>query len=289
MNKYFLTALFAIALLACNRDEDPIISEEDEKAVEVFKDISEDQSVAQSLWDDLGAQVDGSSGNAELGDSVWSGCATITIDTLGTPFPLNITVDYGTEGCTGPGGRVRKGKLIYTLTGPYREAGSKTTTTPDAFYIDDHLIQGLRVAENLGVNNAGQIEFSIRITNGAITDPNGEVLKWESSRTRTWIEGQETGFFTIVGGSFLGWDGITDDVYEVEGTGLGVTRDGYTFDMEITSPLRIALDCRYITAGVLSITPDNYEPRTLDYGDGNCDNEAALDTPLGLRLITLGN
>ncbi len=288
-HSYFL---FAIGLLAitssCNRNEDPVISEEDEQETEVLRDISTDQAVVNTLYDDLGSQVDGSTYNAEEGDSVWNLCAELTIDTLGDPFPLQVTLDFGTEGCTGRDGKVRKGKLVYNMTGPYREVGSVLTTTPDEYYVNDWNLLGTRIVENLGANGSSQLQYAIEIKNGTAIDPEGEAIKWQSTRTRTWIEGQETGFFTIENGSFLGWDGITDDVYEVTGSGLGVTREGYTFDVEIDSPLRIQLDCQYITRGIVTIVPENYGERTLDYGDGTCDDVAVLQTPLGVREIKLG-
>ena len=100
-------------------------------------------------------------------------------------------------------------------------------------------------------------------------------FKW----IRTWIEGEETGFFTSNGsGGFLGWDGITDDVYEITGSANDVIRSGNTFDIDITSALRVQLDCIWITEGVLSLKPEDYDARTLDYGDGTCDNKALLST-----------
>jgi hypothetical protein len=285
----FLLAIgLLVATTACNRDDEPVISEEEEKETTVLQDISTDQALARTLFNDMGNQVDGSTYNAEAGDSVWNSCAELTIDTLGDPFPLEVTLDFGTEGCTGRDGKVRKGKLIYNLSAPYRETGSITTTTPDEYYVNDWNLLGTRTAENLGANSAGELQYAIEIKNGTAIAPNGDAIKWQSTRTRTWVEGQETGFFTIENGSFLGWDGITDDVYELTGTGIGVTREGYTFDVEIDTPLRIQLDCAYITEGVVIIRPENYGERTLDYGDGTCDDIAILQTPLGIREIKLG-
>lgn len=282
-----LTALFTLA--ACNRnDDEPVIDPQDEDAAEILQDISADQAIVNGLYDDLGNQVDGSTYNAEEGDSVWNVCASLTIDTLGDPFPLEITLDFGSEGCTGRDGKVRKGKIIYNLSAPYREVGSITTTTLDAYYVNDWNLLGTRISENIGANSGDQLQYSIEIKNGTAIDPNGDAIKWQTTRTRTWVEGQETGFFTLEGGSILGWDGITDDVYEITGDGLGVTRAGNTFDVEIDTPLRVQLDCQYITEGIVIIRPENYPERSLNYGDGTCDEVAVIDTPLGMREVLLG-
>jgi len=42
--------------------------------------------------------------------------------------------------------------------------------------------------------------------------------------------------------------------------------------------LKVQLDCIWITEGVLSLKPEDYDARTLDYGNGICDNKATLST-----------
>jgi len=99
---------------------------------EAFTSSAEDQAMAEGLWDDIGEQADGSTETVEEGESSWNNCATLTIDTAGNPFPLSVTVDFG-DGCEGRDGRIRKGRLHYTLTNWMRFEGGSHLCTPDAW------------------------------------------------------------------------------------------------------------------------------------------------------------
>ncbi|MDC1202568.1 hypothetical protein N8004_01175 [Salibacteraceae bacterium] len=264
---YFLLATLILSLSSCKKDTDD----------DLDTASSEDQAFAQSMFDDLGSQSESSSESAESEDSTYTSCATITVDTLGSPWPFEITVDFGEENCTGQDGRERRGKLVYTITDWFRNVGSTITLTPVDYYVDDNLVEGTRTSSNLGENSSGQLHYEVKVEDGKVTNPDGETILWESTRTRTWVEGQETGFFTSDGnGGWLGWDGITDDVYEITGNGSGTSRAGLDFDLNITNPLRVQLDCKWITEGTIILTPAGFNDRSIDYGTGECDNKATV-------------
>jgi len=82
-------------------------------------------------------------------------------------------------------------------------------------------------------------------------------------------------------------DGITDDVYEITGDGNGTTRNDIDYTLEISTPLRVQLDCRWITEGIITLTPEGYQDRVLDYGDGECDNKARVTIGEYDETITL--
>lgn len=281
MNRIWLLGLMALFVLAsCNKQ-----NKEDDETLEI---TAEDQAMAEGAWDDVGEQSEGSSESAEAGENEWDACAVITVDSVGTPFPLAVTVDFG-EGCTGRDGRVRRGKLRYTLTGWMRNEGSSLTITPEGYFVDDYQVEGTRSNTNLGLNGEGNMEYEVVVKNAVVTDPDGRQVTWNSTRKRTWVEGRNTGFFTPNGnGGFLRWEGITDDVYEITGTANGTNRNGIAYDVEITSPLRVQLDCRWITRGTIELRPEGVEARVFDYGEGECDNKATLTTSRKEREITLG-
>lgn len=64
---------------------------------------------------------------------------------------------------------------------------------------------------------------------------------------------------------------ILDDTYSLTGTTSGINRMGVAFEMDIFS-----IDCKWIKQGMLDITLEGVETRTLDYVDGECDNEAII-------------
>lgn len=241
--------------------------------------MAEDNSLAQALWEDVSNQVEGSSTLNES-DSLptWNKCAVIRIDTLGSPFPLLFTVDFGEENCLCFDGKYRRGSIIYETTGSYRAHNAVITMNTDDYYVNDYKIEGTRTTTNTGLNSDGFHEYEIKVENGAITTPEGETITWDSKRRRVWTEGSETGYLTpdTINGGYLGWSGITDDVYEITGTASGTSREGRNFTIEINSPLVVKLNCKWVTQGILTLTPEQLRDRVIDYGYGNCDNKATV-------------
>ena len=67
-----------------------------------------------------------------------------------------------------------------------------------------------------------------------------------------------------------------DDVYLISGTADGTGINGNTFSVVIHNPLRVALNCKWIESGTLTLTPQNLSPRDVDYGSGACDDQATV-------------
>ena len=103
-----------------------------------------------------------------------------------------------------------------------------------------------------------------------ISNPNGKTMIWQSQRTRTWIAGENTTFNTD------SINGVKDDIYSVTGSGSGKSFNGTTFSANITEPLIISLQCRFITKGKAELSPGEQAIRYIDYGDGTCDAIAAI-------------
>ena len=81
-----------------------------------------DNSKAENVFNDMLLQVD----NAVDANGLRDLCAPIvTFDTSATP--RTITVDFGDVNCTATNGRIRRGRILVSYTGLYRE--HRTTTT----------------------------------------------------------------------------------------------------------------------------------------------------------------
>lgn len=73
-----------------------------------------------------------------------------------------------------------------------------------------------------------------------------------------------------------------DDIFKIEGSSKGKTQKGnllVAWQSAITSPLIKEFECRWIVQGTVKITlaatnTNNTWAGYLDYGDGNCDNQA---------------
>ena len=187
-----------------------------------------------------------------------------------TTFPKTITIDFG-SGTTDLWGRERKGLLTIVATGMYKDSLAEFTITPSSYFVDNYKVEGEKIITNNGRNADGNINYTIDINNGKVTTPNNEFATWESLRNREWIAGESTNWITD------GISGITDDTYSITGEADGINRLGRSFEAEITSPLIVSLACKWITRGTFTLTPEDLNTRTVDYGFGTCDNEATVE------------
>lgn len=256
-----------LLITSCKKDKDEKADDDTGSAVDnafadaVFNDASSisDQAVLRSGTDNIVQMTP---------------CATITFDT--TSNPKVVTIDFGPVNCLCNDGHYRRGSIIVTYSGAYRDSGSTHTISFSNYHIDDYHVQGTKTVTNEGTNLAGNSWFSI-VVNGNITEPvNGAFLTWQSSRTREWVAGEST-------------LNMLDDIYHISGTASGTAFSGVNFTAGITDPLVVALNCRWIKDGILEFTPSGFQTRVIDYGhvNGNCDAIALVTIGSNSYVITL--
>lgn len=243
-----LLAMMLVLLSSCRKDK------EDEPTIDLDYTSASDNARAEDVFSDMLAQVD----KAVEANGLRDLCEpTVTFDT--TSAPRTITLDFGTVNCTAVNGRLRRGRILVSYTGRYRDVGTVITITPENYHVNDNLVQGTKTVTNLGPNGEGQLQFSVSV-NGSLTAADGSwTATHVANRTRTWIAGQGT-------------PGLSDDVYLITGGGSGVNRNGQAYSVSITSALRVALDCPTITQGTVQVTPSGRPVRIIDYGNGTCDS-----------------
>ncbi len=191
-----------------------------------------------------------------------SSCATVTLDT--TVYPRVLTIDFGDTNCLCNDGRYRRGKILVSFTGRYRKPGTVITTTFDNYYVNDNQVEGTKVVTNNGFNDKGNMSWTITV-NAIITLANGEgTISWKSQRTREWTEGYATRRDR--------WD----NVFMITGKSEGQRANGLKWSRVITKPLEIKLACRFIVSGTMEIKVEGKPTRTLDFGNGECDNLATV-------------
>lgn len=258
-----LFTLLALLLLSCQPEDEPIFDGDWMS--------STDNTTAQLVFDDLDKIIIEEIGyQTDLNLSSSSGsCADIRLQLNGSAiFPAILELDFE-EGCTSLDGRNRSGLVRAIFTGPYQEEGSVISISLENYTVEGFSVAGMKVITNIGTNVEGHLAFSLE-ENATITHPTGETSSWSSSRTRTWTEGYATTYSTS------GFANILDDAYEITGTATGTNRNGRNYTMNILSPLRLKVNCPWITSGILTITPDDLEPRMINYGTGECDAEAEV-------------
>jgi hypothetical protein len=260
MKKLLLGLVFlSLFFTACNDDdtqelivEEAITSEDMTTAENISMDIME---VADEQMEVVEAGLADLTANTRGG-----GCVEITLENPWGIFPNTITLDFG-DGCTGPKGRTRSGKIIITVSDTMKNAGATRTLTFEDFFVEDVQVIGSIIRTNDGINDLGQPQHS-RNTDIELVFPNGKTASWSGTQTVTLVEGVNT-------------PGMYDNVYEITGSTDGVNRNGTPYTTAIEEPLVKVIGCPWLVSGIRSLTV-NDNTRTIDYGDGECDNKAIV-------------
>lgn len=243
--------------------------------------VSRDNATSQNMTDDVLQQIDDAAMRTTAIDpqsnlNTSGSCPTITVATTNGNWPKTVTIDYGITNCIGNGNVLRRGKIIATFTGPYRQASTVITIGFDNYFVNDNQITGSKTITNLGNNAANQMQWNIIVNQLKITRPDGSFITWDANRTRTWVLGQNT---TQV---------RNDDAFEITGTLSGSNSNAQSFAANITLPLYVAWVCNYIEAGTIEVTPTGKATRTINFGTaGVCDNQATLTVNGNNYNITL--
>ncbi len=193
-------------------------------------------------------------------------CATVTIDT--TSNPKSITIEFSSDGngclCSDWDNKYRKGRIIATWTGKYRTPGSVIQIKTEDYFVSGNKYEYLKTVTNNGQNTNGNLSYSVNVQKANIYFSDNTTFTSTSTRTREWVAGSTT---------------LTpyDDVYKITGSASGVSRSGDDFTYTITQALEVAIGCRWIRKGTIVITPSGKPARTLDFGDGSCDNKATVE------------
>lgn len=270
---FFLASLLmtlSIALTSCSKDESN--EQEDSTASEVI-DESFVESVYEEVQDmaDQAYQIELDGLKSTTDDFIRFGdCVTITLDT--SVMPRVLTIDFGEENCLCRDGKYRRGQIISTFNGRYRQTGTVITHGFNNFYVNNNHVEGSKVIENMGLNDDGYMWFTIQVNGQVTMDDDGTILSWESNRTRTWIVGSDTPRWY-------------DDIYLIGGTSSFSNSNGRGREMEIITPLRRELSCNHFVSGTIQINPVNRPQMILDYGQGVCDNMATIT--IGDRIIII--
>lgn len=243
---------------------------------EELKEISSENSLAEGIFDDVFRQVDNSyDGIVNYSKSASSGATVTILPNDSITYPKTLTIDFG-DGVTDARAVTRKGKIIAVFSGHYKDSGTIITVSLENYYRDQYQVTGSKTIVNKGVNANGNLEYSVDVINASITSDEG-TISWDSKRTREWTAGYSTP-----------WPKFWDDEYLISGTASGTSMKGKKFDIKISEPLLVKFDCKWISSGKIEITPAGADPRIIDFGNGDCDEEATLTIRNKTYNITLG-
>lgn len=287
----FTLAVFSFA--SCQKESS---ENEQQQQAEADRTSAETSAEAEAIFSQVFDDVLGANDEVGMqGTGVFYGrtdslspvptCFTVTVIRLNppNPFPVKVIVDFG-NGCMGPDGHLRRGKVITVYTARLIHPGAVAETTFENFYVDSVHVEGVHRIENLTTPNALlPRKFKVDVTNGKLTRPNGNYIHWNSHKVMTQIDGMVTPFHPL------------DDVYKIEGQATGTTKRGnliVAWQSTIVEPLIRRFSCRWIVKGRIrtvriNTSTANSQVAILDFGNGHCDNQATLSINGTTHIITL--
>lgn len=201
---------------------------------------------------------------------VTGGCDSLTYlsgdTTMATGFnltnPPTFEYNYGICSLANADGVVRTGKLWIRFLGRPKTAGSKTIIKLLNYKVNGAITYSCdSIVVTSGANATSAVkDFTVQIIGGLCTG-NGWTIKYNSTK-----------YISINTNSTLAF---ADDVITMSGTATGTNRNGKDFTVTMNSIVR-NMNCRWISKGTLDITPQDLSTRTVDYGDGTCDDKATF-------------
>lgn len=274
------TFLFSTLIFSsCQKEQSQ--SEQDAQEVEASKVSGESESEAESVFNGVFDDAMGVNEEVGIGGTGVFGrlnvCPTVTITRpTSNAFPVRVVMDFGANGCIGPDGHFRKGKVISEYTNRLLIPGAIAVTTFDGFYVDSVHVQGTHKITNISTvvtpgTTPADRKFRVLVNDGKLTKPNGNYVSWNSEKTISQVEG-------------LGTILPIDDIFKIEGGSRGQVKRGNLlvgFNSTIMEPLVKRFNCRWIVRGVvkttrLNATTNSPWTATLNFGAGNCDNLAVV-------------
>lgn len=179
-------------------------------------------------------------------------------------------IDYGTGGCAGSDNVVRSGKIKVQSTHKWSVVDSLAKAPSPIYYVAPTVTVTLENYKADGITYSGTIilkktttasstTIKTTVTNGRCTNGSWNIEYYcERNVTISTSNGVTTG--------------------SVWGTSGGKNREGRAFTTSISqsSPIIKKSNCKYISSGTIDISPDGFKTRTVDFGNGNCDNKATF-------------
>lgn len=266
----------ALSLSACKKEKESIDSDTASVAEYAMSDaaFNDVASISDEAYD--GSLDSYRIQNGGSSEKVMTTCATITFDTTVTPKTL--TIDFGPSDCLCGDGNYRRGAIIVSWTGPYKDSGSVRTITFNNYFVNYNQILGTKTVTNNGRNTSGNLSYTVTVNGSVVWDPQyfggGGTSTFTSTRTRVWIAGEGT----------LGW---LDDVYLISGSTNGTTRAGSTYTMVTTEALKKEIGFKHFTDGVLEFTPSGKYTRVIDYGYVNGQRDALAQVTINGYTFTI--
>jgi len=225
-------------------------------------------------------------------DFVLSTCATVTRDT--NAKTVLVTFNGGT--CLD--GRSRSGSLLfdYHLSPAgdnfYRDPGFTFTVTSNNYVVDGNQVNIISKTVTNTTNGGNHVGWNPATTNETwaiaanikITKPNGDVITWNCTRTKTLLN--TASVYTAADLSNYPASDVTPINWpmakiQIDGSASGTRANGETFTAVATAMVRDFGGCTIQgrhpwISGTLLYSPAGKYARLIDFGNGSCDLNATV-------------
>ena len=255
---YFLTIIALLFVFSCQKDKTTTVTDNTPFNA---NSVEKNAVVATATFDELNDFAQSGFDATGLKGETFGSCPTVSVNFMTTPF--SISLDWGT-GCLYSDGITRSGTIVMTLSGLMSEKNSVATMKIENYIVDGKKISGTTKITYLGLNVGNNWPRYSIVSEGKIEFPDKSVVSFKSESVRLQAEGTKT-------------TSITDDVWRTEiQSASGVNKDGTKWTGKTTKVMIKKGDCKWYNSGTFVITPENGDVKTIDFGDGTCDNKATL-------------
>lgn len=255
-----ISSLLVSFIYSCQKDSAPLVEQNTPLAA---NSVEKNAVIITSTFETLAdfAQLGFNATGMKDGAFTIGSCPAVTVNYT-TP-PYSITLDWGKE-CTGSDGTTRNGKINISLDGMMSVKEKVATMKIENYIVDGKKITGTTKITSAGPNPGnGWPRYDI-VSEGKIEFSDKSVVSFRYDGVRLLAEGANT-------------PAINDDVWRTEiHSANGVNQDGTTWTGKSTKVLIKKGDCSWYNSGTYVITPSKGDIKTIDFGDGACNNIATL-------------
>ena len=269
-----VSALLCLVIASCNKND----------GIKSPSQSSPTTTNTTSLVAGMENESDLESANVLGANQADADCPVTTFSPAKDVYPHTATIDYGT-GCTDSTGTTRSGKRITTVYRTINSAHSGSVVSVTTY--SDYYVNGVNITGSYKTSVAkaavpGPLTLKVIISK-VVTDKDLNTSTYIGSTTRKLVEGDPNG-------------PNEDKVWQINTTAYGTEVSGdstmgtWTY---ITDPSNLIIkrnDCAFRSQGALKVNVKVNgvaSEQVLDYGNGDCDNDATLTvdgTPEAVKL-----
>ncbi|MBL7930927.1 MAG: hypothetical protein JNL60_03440 [Bacteroidia bacterium] len=185
-----------------------------------------------------------------------SACDKLIFDTLksdGRHYRLNAS-----QYCSFPDGKTRSGLLTVRTPNDTLRLGSKITIWSSGYSCGDLILFCDSITATIVAVNSDNVLYDLRIMNGKVQIGTGNIK-------------------CDVNGQLQNYNKNNNQYSILTGVINGINRGGGNFSSAIyRTGIKKFRNCGYISEGFMELTPEGFKARTVDFGDGTCDDLASF-------------